>query len=112
MNNLYYSELKLQNYFKIPGIQTKEVLNLFKWRVRMAPLGENFRGGNGVIVCPLCQNHLDNQNTIFQCEVLKKETDINCELKDIYCEDLRLQTAEKISKIEELREKLLNKEKN
>ena len=45
MDNLYYSELKLQTYFKIPGIQTKEVLTLFKWRVGMAPLGANILGG-------------------------------------------------------------------
>ena len=36
MDNLHYSKLRLQTYFKIHGIQTKEVLNLFKWRVGMA----------------------------------------------------------------------------
>ena len=34
MSNLYYSELKLQEYLKIPGTQTKETLNIFKWRAR------------------------------------------------------------------------------
>jgi hypothetical protein len=110
MDNLYYSELKLQSYFKIPGIQTREVLNIFKWRVRMAPLGENYRGNNGNIVCPLCHTHLDNQNTIFQCEILRKETDIQCELKDIYCQNIKIETALKLTEIEEIREKLLKTE--
>ena len=65
MDNLHYSELRLQTYFKTPGIQTKEVLNLFKWRVGMAPLGENFRGNGCNIMCPLCGLHLDNQQTIL-----------------------------------------------
>ena len=109
MDNLYYSELKLQDYFKIEGIETRELQNLFKWRTRMAPLGENFRGNNGNIVCPLCHTHLDNQNGIFQCEIMKKETKIDCELKDIYRDNITLETAKKISEIEEIREKLLKK---
>ena len=44
MNNLQYTKIKMQEYLKTPGIKTEEVLNIFKWRVRMAPLGENFRG--------------------------------------------------------------------
>ena len=53
MSGLYYSELKLQNYFQIPGIKTEEILNLFKWRTRMTPLGENYRGDQGHVLCPL-----------------------------------------------------------
>ena len=44
MKNLYYTDLVMQDYFKIEGISTKQAQNVFKWRVRMAPLGENFRG--------------------------------------------------------------------
>ena len=43
MNNLQYTEIRMQEYLKTPGIKTEEVLNLFKWRVRMATLGENFK---------------------------------------------------------------------
>ena len=109
MNGLYYSELKLQDYFKIPGIKKKELQNLFKWRVRMAPLGENFRGKTVNKVCPMCHIHLDNQSTIFKCETLKKEIEIECEVKDIYCDKITLKTARKITEIEETREKILKK---
>ena len=33
MNNLQYTEIKMQEYLKTPGIKTDEVLNIFKWRV-------------------------------------------------------------------------------
>ena len=33
MNNLQYTEIKMQEYLKTPGIKTEEVLNIFKWRV-------------------------------------------------------------------------------
>ena len=39
MSNLHYTDLKIQDYFKIEGINIKQVQNLFKWRVRMAPMG-------------------------------------------------------------------------
>ena len=35
MDDLYYTDLETQHYFKIPGIQTRQALNLFKWRVRI-----------------------------------------------------------------------------
>ena len=44
MENLYYTEMKPQRYMKTPGITTEEVQNIFRWRVRMSPFGENFRG--------------------------------------------------------------------
>ena len=103
MNQLYYSELKLQEYFKMPGIETKEMLNLFKWRVRMAPLGENFRGNKENILCPLCSNHLDNQPTFLQCEVIKKELKTNTKIEDIYVDKISLETAQIISRIEDIR---------
>ena len=104
MNNLHYSELKLQDYFKMPGIKTKEMLNLFKWRTRMAPLGENYRENQGHIMCPLCQNHLDNQPTFLQCEVVKKESGVNMHIEDIYRETISLETARNLIKVEEFRE--------
>ena len=110
MDDLHYTDLEQQRYFKIPGIQTKQVLNLFKWRVRMAPLGENFRGNECNVICPLCQSHLDNQSSVFQCGRLKKEIEINCELRDIYLENIKLETAVTITEIEEIREKLKNEE--
>ena len=78
----------------------------------MAPLGENFRRGDVKKICPIYHIHFDNQNSIFQCEMLRKEIEINGELKDIYCDKIKLKTAMKITEIEETREKVLKKEDN
>ena len=107
MSNLHYTELKIQDYFKIEGINIKQVQNLFKWRVRMAPMGENFRGSEKAKMCPLCQAHLDSQNLAFECENLKQKIDIQCELKDIYSNNIILRTAKTITEMEEHRDKSL-----
>ena len=65
--------MKMQEFFKTPGITTEQALNLFKWRVRMAPFGENFRGGQPFVMCPLCRNHLDNQPMALGCEEIKRK---------------------------------------
>ena len=78
MDNLHYSKLEIQNYLKMPGISTEEAQNLFRWRVRMAPFGENYRGGQDHVICPLCHAHLDNQPMALQCNQLKKEMEVKC----------------------------------
>ena len=52
-----------------------------------------------------------NQSSIFQCGRLKKEIATNCELRDIYGENIKLETAVTITEIEEIREKWKNKER-
>ena len=78
----------------------------------MAPLGENFRGKDEFKICPLCSLHLDNQSLVFQCEVLKREMDIECKLEDLYTDNIKLQTAITITKIEEVREQITKPKKN
>ena len=112
MSQLFYTELKLQEYFRIPGIKTKDMLNLFKWRVRMVYLGENFRGNKEHVLCPLCGNHLDNQPTFLQCEEIKKELKDEIKIEDIYVQNINLETPKNLMKIEEIRnKKLQNTEK-
>ena len=111
MKNLYYKEMKIQEYFKIEGISTKQVQNLFKWRVRMALLGENFRGNEKYKICPLCSLHLDNQNLVFKCDILKKEMNIECREEDLYIDDIELKTAVTITEIELMREKVIKAKK-
>ena len=57
LNDLFYSKLEIQNYFKLENINTNEAQTLFRYRVRMAKYGENFRGKKSPIMCPLCHTH-------------------------------------------------------
>ena len=54
MRNLTYSELKIQDYLLLKAINISEAKSLFKFRLRMAPFGENFRGGQKKVLFPLC----------------------------------------------------------
>ena len=75
----------------------------------MAPLGENFRGNGGHVGCPLCHNHLDNQSSVFQCEEITKEIDIDMKIEDIYKEKITLRAAQKLTEMENKREALMEK---
>ena len=63
------------------------------------------------MVFPLCHTHLDNQCSLLNFEILRKEINIDLEINDIYCENITLET-QKISEIEEVREKLLVKQED
>ena len=112
MSNLQYTELKTKEYLNTPGITTDEVLNIFKWRVRMAPLGENFRGNQPLVVCPLCQNHLDNQPMALRCEEIKKKMTVKISIEEIYRDKISLEAAQELLKIQKTREKLLEERKS
>ena len=75
----------------------------------MAPLGENFRGNKEHILCPLCQNHLDNQPTFLQCEIMRKEMPEKIKIEEIYSQNIKLETAKTLNKVEELRETMIKR---
>ena len=91
----------MQEYLKTPGIKTEEVLNIFKWK-----------GNQTNVVCPLCQNHLDNQPLAFRCKEIKKQITFKVKKEDIYGEEITLETAQELMKIVKEREKLLEDQKN
>ena len=39
----------------------------------MERFGENFRGGQNMVVCPLCMLHLDSQDLSLQCPEVRKD---------------------------------------
>ena len=84
MKNLIYTELKMQDYLSLNKMNTSEAKSLFKFRLRMAPFGENFRGGQKVIICPLCNDHPDGQSESFWCTELKKVVNIEGEYSKIF----------------------------
>ena len=53
MNSLEYAELKIQNYLQASWISKDQARLLFKFRTRMAPFGDNYRGGREEIICPI-----------------------------------------------------------
>ena len=70
-------ELKAQSYFFIDGLRIEEIQNVFKFRTRMAKIGGNYRGKEGVNKCPLCDEHLDVQEMLTSCEVLRNKLEVD-----------------------------------
>ena len=52
MENIVYTELKRQTYFSLRNISVEQARNIFRFRVRMAAYGENFRGNKENVTCP------------------------------------------------------------
>ena len=111
MSNLYYDELKTRDYLKMEGITTDEALNLFKWRVRMAPLGENFRGNQAQTTCPLCSVHLDSQAMALNCLEINQKFQTSIKIEDIYSDKIPLKIAQDLLKITKVRKKLIENKK-
>ena len=43
IQNVEYSELKIQEYFLLPGIKVDEARNIFMFRIRMATVGKSWK---------------------------------------------------------------------
>ena len=111
MANLIYTELKAQDYLTSENTRAEYVRNIFKFRVRMAPFGENFRGGEDHIMCPLCQNHWDSQTMSFQCSYFRGKVAIECDMKEILSDKVTVETGKTITNMLRIREDKL-KENN
>ena len=59
MENLKFLELKRQTYFNLQHLRVEDMRNVFRFRVRMARFGHNYRGNRDNVGCPLCASHFD-----------------------------------------------------
>ena len=72
METLEYKEFKTQNYITLEEMKPETVKEIFKFRVKMADFKYNFKGKyKEDLRCPLCRNHIDKQDEIVNCSVLK-----------------------------------------
>ena len=83
---------------------------LFKYRVRMANYGENFRGLAGPAVSPVCTKHLDNQKMGFENrKTLRDNIEISGNYMDIFCTDVPQNLVVTLQKIEMFRDEYVKK---
>ena len=110
LQDLSYSKLETQKYFKLANMNTLGAQTLFKYRVRMANYGENFRGLSGPAVCPVCTKHLDNQKMGFEnCITLRDNIEISGNYMDIFCDDVPQNLVVTLQKIEMFRDEYVKK---
>ena len=99
MENLEYTELKLQNYLTDDEISVEEAKNLYRFRTKVAKFKENFKNGYAANACPLCLVQPDL--------VLKTKLDIKGTYSDIFCEDIPPDISKTLLEISKFRENLM-----
>ena len=107
LDNLFYRELKLQNYFYDEEVTCSQAQVIFSFRTRMANFSENYPGREGTKGCSLCQNHLDLQKLSFQCSVVKDSVEIRGSYSNIFSEYIKLETVQTIEQITKFRTEYL-----
>ena len=107
MDNVSYRELKTQNYLLDEKLTTEEKKTAFKYRTRMENYGENYRGGKSQVFCPLCSLHLDNQEQSFQCQVIKDNLNLTRDVRNLYKENIDVNTVKAFCKISDYRKQII-----
>ena len=107
MEELFYPELRLQNYLKDVEISVPVAKNLFRWRTRTAKFKLNYKGSYLSFACPSCLVQPDSQAHSVQCPVVKQNVEVKGEYKDIFTEDIPADIANTLLKISTLRKEII-----
>ena len=85
MEKLSYVKLEMQEYLKQNSISSIGGRTVFLYRTNMASYRQNFQSNNGLVNCPLCGLHIDNQFMAFyNCQVIKDNVKIEGRYEDIF----------------------------
>ena len=84
LKDLEYTELKIQEYLHLKSITKEQAVVLFKFRTRMCPFEDNFKGGKLTTLCPFCKGHIDSQSESFTCTKMKEMITIEGNYSDIF----------------------------
>ena len=66
MDDLSYTNLEMQNYFKTGDLSTKEAKAVYKYRTKMAQVKANFSSQYLDLYCPECSLNLDTQKHLLE----------------------------------------------
>ena len=110
MEDLFYTELKPQEYLSGNNLSAKQAQTVFSYRTRMADYSENFRNNGGHSPCQLCLMHLDSQAHSFSCPVILSNIKINVCYSDIF-NKVSKKLANTLVKIETFRNEYKNTRK-
>ena len=109
MDNVSYNKLEVQEYFRSDQISTDQKRTIFKYRTRMERFGENFRGGQTMVMCPVCMLHRDSQDLSLQCPEVKKEIGHNeGDIRELYGENIGRNIVNTVTKVLEIRKKMID----
>ena len=85
LNNLTYSDLKIQEYLKSSNIPPEDCKLVMNWRFHIARFGAIY--GQQTQKCPLCEEHNDSQEDSFNtCPVIRQKVGNHCKYQEIFKE--------------------------
>ena len=114
-SNIQYSKLEMQKYLITDKLTTKEIKFLFKLRTNMVDFKANFKNkydknevSNEQLLCPLCNNHIDNEENLLLCSELVNNTKVK--YSDIFSKDMNILTkaTKQFQKLWKMRQRNLN----
>ena len=105
LENLFYSNLKLQNYLK--ELNKFEGQTMFSYRTRMSNYGQNYSSNGRPTICPLCHSHTDSQKWSYQCSMIKQNVTIESNYSDIFSDKVKRNTVNTVLRIEKFRKEYL-----
>ena len=107
MDDLMYTELKMQNYLKYDSIQVNEAKNLYRYRLKVTNFKTNFGDKFHNKGCPFCFVQLDTQTHAMQCLEVKKIMNIEGDYRKIFNENIPQNIAKTLVNISKSRENLI-----
>ena len=107
MDDLCYTELKLQKYLKSDRIPVREAKNLYRYRVKVANFKANFGERYQSKGCPFCFVHLDTQPHAMQCVNVKDLVNTEGEYRKIFGENIPSNISKTLLNISKMRENLI-----
>ena len=97
LDNIEYTELKMQKYLSSGLVSASQGKILLKFRSRMANYDNNF--GSSESACKLCQNHPDSQEYIYKCEFNQNNVEVRGEYEDIFKNEITIETISVLENI-------------
>ena len=99
---LQYERLEIQKY--LIEASTRDAKTVLKYRLGMGDFSGNFKGDGPVKLCPLCAEHDDLQNLIFQCPVVRNlQQNESVHYDELFGSEISATLVEKLNKIERIR---------
>ena len=107
MENVIYTELKIQDYLTSRELTTGQKRIIFKYRMRMADFSENFRGSSPPQPCRMCNFHRDSQTHSVICYETLKNVTSQGNYNEIFTKRIKKETAEMLEEITKIRKNKL-----
>ena len=108
MDNLIFTELKMQDYLMSDKLSLELKRNIFLFRTRMVNFAENFRSGaDTVSPCVVCKTHTDCFSHALNCHEILKHVKSRGDFTEIYTNNISCETAKMLKEISDIRNRAM-----